>query len=337
MPSVSFPSTTFTCDDTGLTFPITVTIEDQSGNTQSCVAMITVETGTATPAGWTANDIGDPGSGSDYAYNPCAGNNPDQGDFTISTGGYNLFPNDSDNLAFLGRELCNNGGIQARIEDVTDGYAGLMIRESSAPGAKMVAVYSNLTNLLRREIRIVDNGARSSSTSFAPSPYWLRLVRQDHYIRAFYRSTDNGSWTLFHQVYLPMQACVEMGLAVFTTDPNGQAEATFGKLAWQSNVGGINLAAPSGATVADALNQRGISVFPNPTRDAFTLWFSEALQHNATATLRNQTGQAVRQLQLQPGQRDTDWDVSGLPGGLYLIEVQQEGLPPQVLRVIKTE
>ena len=335
--NVSFPPTGFTCDDTGLTFPITVTVEDPSGKTDACVAMVSVETGTDLPLGWTANDIGNAGAGSSYAYDPCARNNPNQGDFDISTGAFNLIPNTSDNVAFVGRELCNNGGIQARIEDVNGGYAGLMIRESSAPGAKMFAVYSNLTNLLRREIRTIDNGTRTSTSAYASFPYWLRLVRQGNYIRAFYRNTNNGNWTFFHQAYLPMQECVEMGLAVFTTDPNGQANATFSRVSWLSNAGGSNLAAPNEGPTAAPLTQREISVFPNPTRSAFTLWFSEALQNEATATLRNQMGQVIAQRQLQPGEINTEWDVNGLPGGLYLIEVQQEGQLPQVLRLIKTE
>jgi hypothetical protein len=34
---------------------------------------------------------------------------------------------------------------------------------------------------------------------------------------------------------------------------------------------------------------------------------------------------------------NTEWDVSELPIGLYFMEVRQEGLPPQVLRVIKAD
>ncbi|KGE86601.1 hypothetical protein IX84_20855 [Phaeodactylibacter xiamenensis] len=334
--SVSFPPAFFTCDQAGAAFPITVTVEDFSGNTDQCIAMVSVEPGTALPSGWAASNIGDQGAGSDYAYAPCARKNPNRGDFTVSTGAYNLIPSNSDNLAFIGRELCNNGGIQARIEDVSGGYAGLMIRESSAPGAKMVAVYSNLTSLLRREIRTADNGPRASNTSFAPFPYWLRLVRQNDYIRAFYRTSDNGSWTLFHQAYLPMQPCVEMGLAVFTTDPNGQAQATFSRVQWQSNVGGNSLALFNDGAAAAQPEEREASVFPNPARDAFTLAFSKAPESGGTAILRNQVGQVVGQRQLQPGEVATECDVSSLPSGLYLMEVRQEGWPSQVIRMIKT-
>ncbi|MCR9052625.1 MAG: M12 family metallo-peptidase, partial [bacterium] len=208
--SVDFPGVTYTCDDAYQTFPVVVTIEDPSGNTGQCTAMVTVEIGTALPPEWTANDIGDQGDGSFYEYDPCVNDNPNLGDFTIGTGGYNLIPQNADNLAFASVPLCGDGGIQARIRDVAGGYAGLMIRESSDPGSKMIAVYSNLTNLLRREIRYTQNGPRSSNTSYASFPEWLRLTRQGDLIRAFYRNTNGGSWVLFHQAYLPMSNCVEM-------------------------------------------------------------------------------------------------------------------------------
>ena len=333
--SVSFPATTFGCDDLDLTFPVMVTVTDPSGNTDDCTANVSVVAGTALPPEWSANDIGNQGSGSDYAYDPCAGNNPSNGDFTISTGGYNLIPQNSDNLAFASVSLCGNGGIQARIKDVVGGYAGLMIRESSAPGAKMFAVYSNQTNLLRREIRTVENGQRSSNTFFASFPQWLRLVRQGDLIRAFYRNSNGGNWTLFHQAYLPMGNCVEMGLAVFTTDPSGDASAVFSKVNYQSQ-GGQSLSTPNTlAWEAETPDVQSASVLPNPVRGNFTLQFSKPLAAAGQAVLLNQAGQALRQRQLQPGVLTTDWNASDLPAGLYFMEIATEDGYREVLKVVR--
>jgi hypothetical protein len=333
--SVSFPATTFGCDDLDLTFPVMVTVTDPSGNTDDCTANVSVVAGTALPPEWSANDIGNQGGGSDYAYDPCVGNNPDQADFTISTGGYNLIPQNNDNVAFSSVPLCGNGGIQARIESVSGGYAGLMIRESSAPGAKMFAVYSNLTNLLRREIRTVENGQRSSNTFFASFPQWLRLVRQGDLIRAFYRNSNGGNWTLFHQAYLPMGNCVEMGLAVFTTDPSGDASAVFSKVNYQSQ-GGQSLSTPNTlAWEAETPDVQSASVLPNPVRGNFTLQFSKPLAAAGQAVLLNQAGQALRQRQLQPGVLTTDWNASDLPAGLYFMEIATEDGYREVLKVVR--
>lgn len=333
--SVSFLPATFTCDDADQAFNITVTVKDPSGNTNNCTATVSVEAGNTLPPEWSASDIGDQGNGSDYTYDPCVGNNPGQGDFTISTGGYNLIPQNSDNLAFATVPLCGNGGIQARIESVSGGYGGLMIRESSAAGAKMVAVYSNLTNLLRRETRSMTNGARSSGTFFASFPKWLRLVRQGDYIRAFYRNSNGGNWTLFHQAYVPMGNCVEMGLAVFTTDPNGDATAVFGNVNYQSQ-GVQNLSAPNGLVwEAETPEEVKASVVPNPVRGQFILQFSKPLPTAGQATLLNEFGQRLSQQPLSAGETELGWDTGALPAGLYFLEVVTGDGYREVLKVVR--
>jgi hypothetical protein len=275
---------------------------------------------------WMTTDIGI--QNSDYDFNPCAAGPTD---YNISTDGYNLIPNTSDNMAFASLPLCGNGGIQARIESVTGGYAGLMIRESSAPGAKMTAIYSNLTNLLRRETRYTTNGTRSSGLINAAFPTMLRLVRQGDYIRGFYKNT--GAWTLFHQVYLPMDHCVEMGLAVFSTDPFGTATATFDKVNFMS---GMNLSAPNTGPIADALaDVQRARIAPNPTSGAFTLDFERPLELEATAVLHNELGQAIQQLQLPAGAVNHNFDGSGLPRGLYFLEVRDEQGYREVLKVVR--
>ncbi|MCI5090928.1 choice-of-anchor Q domain-containing protein [Phaeodactylibacter sp.] len=324
----------FNCEDLGQNM-VTLTATDVNGNSALCMATVTVEIGTALPLPWTANDIGDQGDGSSYTYDPCTGDNPDLGDFSISTGGYNLIPQDSDNLAFASVPLCGNGGIQARIENVQGGYAGLMIRESSAPGAKMIAIYSNLTNLIRREIRTEENGVRSSDLLYASFPYWLRLRRQGDYIRAFYRNTDNGDWQLFHQAYLPMDNCVEMGLAVFTTDPNGDASASFGMVRYRSQVN-ANLSAPDNLIWETEIPELPkATVSPNPVQDAFTLHFSRPLPAEGTATLLNEFGQRVARQTLRTGETELLWDTGNLPAGMYFLETITDDGYREILKVVR--
>jgi hypothetical protein len=332
--SADFPGVTYTCDDAYLTFPVVLTVEDPSGNTDDCTAMVTVEIGTALPPQWTANDIGDQGDGSFYEYDPCINDNPDLGDFTIGTGGYNLIPQNSDNLAFVSVPLCGNGGIQARIRDVVGGYAGLMIRESSDPGSKMYAVYSNLTNLLRREIRYTQNGPRSSNNFYASFPEWLRLTRQGDLLRAFYRNTSGGGWVLFHQAYLPMSNCVEMGLAVFSTDPFGDATAVIGEVRYLSQGG--SFAVPNTMEwTAESAPVIKAGILPNPVRDAFTLQFSQPLAAEGQATLLNEFGQRITQQPLMEGETELEWSAASLPAGLYFLEVFTEDGYREVLKVVR--
>ncbi|MEQ8703160.1 MAG: HYR domain-containing protein [Phaeodactylibacter sp.] len=324
-PTESSPMLSFDCDDLGPQ-TVTLTADDGNGNTDSehCSFMVVLPDGL--PNGWTASDIGT--QNSDYSFDPCVAGPTD---YNISTDGYHLLPNTSDNMAFASLPLCGNGGIQARIEDVEGGYAGLMIRESSAPGAKMTAIYSNLTNLLRRETRYTTNGARSSGLINAAFPTMLRLVRQGDWIRGFYK--NSSQWVLFHQVYLPMDECVEMGLAVFSTDPFGTATATFDKVNFMS---GMNLSAPNTGPIADALaDVQRARIAPNPTSGAFTLDFERPLEIAATAVLRNELGQALQQLQLPAGAVNHNFDGSNLPRGLYFLEVRDAQGYREVLKVVR--
>jgi len=332
--SVFFPTTTFGCNDLGLTFPIVVTVTDPSSNMNNCTANVTVDAGNTLPPEWTANYIGDQGDGSFYEYDPCINDNPDLGDFTIGTGGYNLIPQNSDNLAFASVPLCGNGGIQARIRDVVGGYAGLMIRESSDPGSKMYAVYSNLTNLLRREIRYTQNGPRSSNTSYASFPEWLRLTSQGDLIRAFYRNTDGGNWVLFHQAFLPMDNCVEMGLAVFSTDPFGNATAVIGEVRYLSQGGSLVMPNTMEWTAESAPVIKA-GILPNPVREAFTLQFSRPLAAEGQATLLNEFEQRITQQPLMEGETELDWNATSLPAGLYFLEVFTEDGYREVLKVVR--
>ncbi|MCR9103144.1 MAG: HYR domain-containing protein, partial [bacterium] len=120
-PSESSPMLSFDCGDLGPQ-SVTLTADDGNGNTDTehCSFMVVLPDGL--PNGWTASDIGT--QNSDYSFDPCV---PGPTDYNISTDGYHLIPNTSDNMAFASLPLCGNGGIQARIEDVEGGYAGLMI------------------------------------------------------------------------------------------------------------------------------------------------------------------------------------------------------------------
>jgi predicted outer membrane repeat protein len=334
--NVSFSEQTYSCEDRGMVYNVTVTVNDAKGNEAACNAEVTVKESAAFPNGWTATNIGGQSAEADFIFNPCGANQqieaPDE--FEINSNAFN-FGNNGDQIAFMGVELCGNGGIQAEIKSIAIGYAGIAIRESNAPGSKMTAIYSNLSSLLRRETRYETDGSKSISSAFTPFATRLRLVRQGDWVRGFYRTPNSSSWQLFHQVYLPMNQCVEMGLAVFTTDPNGQGSATFGRVNWLSSGGG-NLSMPDLA-IATGEQLPEPRLFPNPTGGPFTLSFGEALQAPATVVLRNPVGQALEQRVLQAGTVQTEWGLHNHPDGLYLLEIRREGQAPSLLRLIKTK
>jgi hypothetical protein len=89
-----------------------------------------------------------------------------------------------------------------------------MIRETTDAGAKQVAIFSNMTYVLRHETRYTTNGPRQVNAFYKPAPFWLRLQRQGDWIFAYY-SYNGVSFSYVHGVFVPMSNCVEVGLASF--------------------------------------------------------------------------------------------------------------------------
>lgn len=332
--SETLSTTIFDCSNLGNN-PVVYTITDTNGASDSCSTSVIVEVGSGLPGDWVATDIGNQGAGSDYISEPCMIDSQSGTDFTITTGGYNLIPQNTDNLAFAKVPLCGDGGIQARIDNIEGGYAGLMIRESSAPGSKMLAVYSNMSSLLRRDVRLTTNAPRVTSNVFAHFPNWLRLVRQGNVIRAFYRMGQGNSWILFQQVYLSMPDCVEMGIAVFSTDSFGEATADFENVRYRS-IGNQGLSAPN---ITNGLSEQHVvlkaEVLPNPVRGSFILRLNKSFAAKGQATLFNELGQAVDQQSFSYGETLLSWDSGHLPVGMYFMEIVAENGYREVLKVIR--
>jgi surface protein len=333
---VSFASTTYDCTDEGQTFTVPVSVTDIGGNAAACNATITVAVGDALPSGWSASDVGNSGSpGNDSSFDPCSPNTTD-GEFVITGGGNNATSSTTDNVAFSSQFLCgSNASITAKIESISaGGYGGLMMRETTAAGAKQVAIFSNLSSILRHEARYTTNGPKQVNAFFKPAPFWLRLQRQGDWIFAYY-SNNGVSFSYVHGVFVPMNNCVEVGLASFTYNPGQQTTAVFSNVT-VTGTPAPNAEVPGITEASQAKFQQGINLYPNPTRDIVNLTFEEGLSKDAIITLRNQLGQVVEQRELRAGDFTTEWNVSMLADGLYLFEIRQDGEAVQVLRLVKT-
>jgi hypothetical protein len=339
---------TLSCDDLGQTVMVTVMVNTPEGP-QSCTANITVvdESGEL-PAPWGASDVGE--GENEFSYEVCNANN---GEFAITSGGRN-FPleDDSDNTGFISQELCGNGSITVKVESRQGGFPGIAIRESTAAGAKMVNMLTNITGNIYWSTRYDTDANRSFTSFYRPFPRWLRLVRQGDYIIG-YSSTSGGSFAFVNAAYVPMDACVEVGMVVFSVN-NTPASAVFSNVTVLGNsnptlseevqdaINGISLKRGAEAQTGNAVTfevpaqeVRNTILFPNPTRDALNLRFERALEDNTIVVVRNQFGQALRQQQVGTGAVQTQLDVATLPAGLYFLEVQGQGGILETLRFTK--
>jgi regulation of enolase protein 1 (concanavalin A-like superfamily) len=259
------------------------------------------------------------------------------GEFSYHRRWQNATSSTTDNVAFASQFLCGqNVSITAKIESVDPGgYGGLMIRETTAAGSKQVAIFSNQTNVLRHETRYTTNGPKQVNAFYKPAPFWLRLQRQGDWVFAYY-SYNGASFSYVHGVFVPMNNCVEVGLASFTYNPGQQTTAVFSNVT-VTGTPAPNAEVPGITEASQAKFQQGINLYPNPTRDIVNLTFEDGLSNDAIITLRNQLGQVVEQRELRAGDFTTEWNVSTLADGLYLFEIRQDGEAVQVLRLVKTQ
>ncbi|MCI4651237.1 hypothetical protein [Phaeodactylibacter sp.] len=284
---------------------------------------------------WTKSSIGGEGENDSFSLG-C--------DITITTSSRQGHRATTDNVAFLNQPLCGNSMLTARLDGVSNGFGGIMIRDGEGGGnnggpanvpsessPKMFMIASKNIDVIYHGTRYNEGDQLSYTPFFTPHDNWLRVERIGNYIRA-YHSSDGSFWSLFHQVYLELGECAQVGL--FATSQNGApAMAAFSHV----EVSGSEqyFSVPDVPTAeAPAIQQRA-TVWPTPAQSQFTVEFEQATQVAGTAILRNELGQAIGQRKLEPGTWQLQWDANTLPGGLYLLEVQTEDGYREVLKVLK--
>ncbi|NBC06264.1 MAG: T9SS type A sorting domain-containing protein [Bacteroidetes bacterium] len=256
------------------------------------------------PAPWMTTDVGSSGTaGNAYAFDEC------NSQFTVSGGGNNAFPGtDADAVAFINQELCGNGAITAKMESVTpNGYGGLMMRETNSASAKQASIFSNLSNVLRHEARYTTGGNKVAQSHYRPFPIWLKLVRQGDWFFAYY-STTGANFQYIHAVYVPMNSCIQVGLASFSYLPGQQCEAVFSNVSVASSATAFQVSADTGKPAstqsaaspavrdvqAPSNNTLGqFSVFPNPVSNELNVSFEEATAKEATIRILSMDGRSI--------------------------------------------
>jgi len=283
------------------------------------------EEGTDPLAPWIGSDVGSSGPGNAYDLT--------NGVFTLTAGGNNAFPGTTtDAVGFINQELCGNGEIIVKIESVSsNGYAGLMARESYAANAKQASVFSNLSSIVRTEARSATGGNKTVQAQNRPYPYWLKLVRQGDWFFAYY-STNGSTFSYVHGMYLPMGECIQLGMAGFSFVNNQPATATFSNVSF-TEAG--NFGANSPLTGAQHAQEAHIRLFPNPATDQINLALNAETLETVTARLFNNLGVLLEQREIAPGTITIMWNINKLQPGMYYLELDEQRSPADVLRFIK--
>jgi regulation of enolase protein 1 (concanavalin A-like superfamily) len=136
--------------------------------------------------------------------------------YTLSGSGADIWGT-ADNFHYSYQPLQGDGVIVARVESLVnthlDAKAGIMLRESVAPGSKYVAMLVTPRPWCGMQYRPTTGGFTFNSGALGlPAPRWLKIERRGRLITG-YQSVDGVSWTLVQSVNLPMEANLLVGLA----------------------------------------------------------------------------------------------------------------------------
>ncbi len=332
--NISLSPASISGNQVGQTVPVLVTVTDFNGNTATCTSQINVN---GFPPGWSQNVNGvGCADGNDISYNPTT-----EVWTATSSNCYYSSPFTSDATAFAQRTLCGNGSITAEITGISGtslGWAGIVMRESNAPGAKKVQVMTNLSNLLRREVRTVTNGPAMPQQFPSQNRFWLRLVRTGNQIVAFH-SPNGVTWFQVMVVNVPMNTCIEMGLVVTNYSQNSTVTATFANVSYTgSGPLPVSTIPGNGMIASDEQYQPDFIVYPNPTSGELNINLQEYSGRNALIEIYSLEGKLLNMIRIDEVQQSTETiQLDGYQGGMYFVKLKSEGLPDVTKRVVLTK
>jgi hypothetical protein len=334
--SISLIPNQILANQAGQTVPVMVTVTDNSNNMLSCTANISVS---GLPPGWSQEPDG-------IGCNSCTSEfdfNFGTGIWTgSSTGFFYGPPYTSDAIAFASRSLCGNGSITAQVTEIngtSQGWAGVVMRESLAGGAKKAQLTTNLGgNQNRREFRLTTNGAANPQNSQAQNRYWLRAVRSGNQF-LLYNSPNGTQWYLVGAQTIVMSSCIQMGLLATNYNSSSTVNATFANVSY---TGLANL--PPSQTHVDVSEvtfsdfQPNFSVYPNPTAGELNIDMREYIGKNVQIELYSLEGKLMQLIQLDEILQSTQTLLlDRYASGMYFVKLSSAGLPDVTKRIVLTK
>jgi fibronectin type 3 domain-containing protein len=201
-------------------------------------------TATDLPAGWGSQYVGGPTAvGGPTGNAGFAKYDAATGTFTIAGAGGSQWAG-SDQAQLAGTTLTGDGSVTVRVASIqnTNAFAkaGIMVRESAAQNAKLVALDITPSSGIQFIRRATAGAALTSTTTTAAAfaPTYLRLTRTGSTFTAA-RSTDGVTFTTIASDTVAMNAAVTVGLFAYSFNANATSTSTFTNL---TTTGGVNAA-----------------------------------------------------------------------------------------------
>jgi len=255
-----------------------------------------------------------------------------------------------DRGTFVTREACGDFVFDAKLESVMPGnaYAGITVRESTAPGAKKFSIIQQPGNGRKNvEYRVSTNAGYQTYWFATWTVGWqyLRIERSGSFFLAYASFTGApGSYQLIFTQFFPMSSCARVGMTV--SAPAGQegtlSTAVFSDVSLSSS--GFALEAEENSQdEASSLNgssefsqaqntgqpaaQIGeFRLFPNPATEELNIRFEQAGAEEATVRILSTDGRSVYENihGLQGGNLNLSLRQLNMADGMYLLQIATE-------------
>ncbi|MFW6226674.1 MAG: T9SS type A sorting domain-containing protein, partial [Bacteroidota bacterium] len=154
------------------------------------------------------------------------------------------------------------------------------------------------------------------------------------FLKFYINNTKAGEWTGY-QTWKRVSFAVPAGSHVFKwTYEKDMYVSNYADKVWIDDVSFPQIATPAGED--EIYDFSAISIYPNPARNKQYMEFSLNRNAQVRVNLLDATGRKISELinsDMQAGSHKTSWDLSDLPSGLYLVEINING-SQQVFKII---
>ena len=228
----------------GTTYSYTVAAYDTAATPQYSAPATAVIVTTPTSQRLTGTDVGTTGAAGSFSISGSV--------LTVNGAGADIWST-ADGFQFVSQPFVGDGSITARVTGLVNtnvwAKAGVMLRESLAPGARHVFMALTPGNGTNMQYRDTANGVSTSVPGpAATAPYWVRLTRTGNVFAGFV-STDGVTFSQVGQVSIPMAGGLYAGYAVTSHAAGTLTTASFDSLGFSGGAL-VPPSAPAALTVS---------------------------------------------------------------------------------------
>jgi hypothetical protein len=219
---------------------------------------------------------------------------------------------------FVYQQICGTSTVIVRLDDIANGgWAGVMMRESTAPGAKAVYIKTKLYSPgVFIGYRSSTNGNMVNISRTIPSIHWMKIQRTGNTFKV-YTSYNGTSWITQYTATVSMANCI---LAGFFTESSSATKTT---TSWFDHAEVVNYLKSGEEMELVQNNDFNVDFYPNPANNQITI-LSPENNEKILVSVINASGMLVMKDQFDSD--NASIQLQNLKPGFYLLRFERNGI-----------